>query len=59
MDSDIDRPRTIFLLEKPYGTARPRRDYFRFIYFILLLIFSFKTDLKYFDIDFFGLNFKK
>ena len=36
----------IFFLEKPYGTARPRKDYFHFIslvikkkYFILLFKF--------------------
>ena len=34
--SDIDRLRANFLLEKPYHISRPKRDYFRFIYFILL-----------------------
>ena len=49
-----------FFLEKPYGTARPRKYYFRFILVLLKIIllyflfFSFKFDLKYLDNNFFS-----
>ena len=58
--ASIGHEQHFFFLEKPYGTARPRKYYFRFIllllknYFTSLSIFSFKFDLKYLDNNFFS-----
>ena len=58
--ASIGHEQLFFFLEKPYGTARPKKYYFRFILLLLKIIllyflfFSFKFDLKYLDNNFFS-----